>query len=589
MRLDQIYFNENNKDTEYFFIQSFIKNNTIVKQGDPIYKIKSVNISTNQVLIFNLIAPYDCTIIKDNCILNGEELESGMILCDVVICSHSIISNGVCTECNIEIISNNFQKIVLGGSSKTLFISIDEFNRWRESHNARLLKHKKLVLILDLDNTILETFCCNKKPRELDFSQINLKNYSFNTTNIYSKSSSNKNKYLPFNDLLSSSIHSSYLNRNLFIYKTKNGEIYLKPHEILSFSEREDLLEELMSTNQVYKFKINGTEGRYFLKPRPGYKSLISSLHSKYELYVYTMGKRDYAKKALEIMGITKFIREERIVCAEDSEDISYKELKRISQCDERFVIVLDDRCDIWGESLSCLRRVKNFSYWKEIFMTYKMICENGEANKKEILMKKLFDFDNQERNNMKEIENSLLEIHEEFYNNEEDSDVRKIMHKEKSKVLLGKKISFLGIESFKIQSEEAELYGATTGELGEVFDYNSSDYILVIRIDLILRPLIRSDIDIKEIIDDIEKRGNLKFVSYEFIEDQIGICKELDHSKYLIDDITIIEILKKAIEGRNENIKRIKNDREIKKLEDEKFGLDFEKEIEENFLQTNN
>lgn len=76
-----------------------------------------------------------------------------------------------------------------------------------------------------------------------------------------------------------------------------------------------------------------------------------------YELHVYTMGSRDYAREIVKLIDPDRKYFGDRIISREDSGYIeNRKQLKRIFPYDDRTALIIDDRSDVWEYSRNLIQ-----------------------------------------------------------------------------------------------------------------------------------------------------------------------------------------------------------------------------------------
>lgn len=87
----------------------------------------------------------------------------------------------------------------------------------------------------------------------------------------------------------------------------------------------------------------------YYIKFRPGLQSFLERLEKLYELHVYTMGSRSYASEIMRRIDPDGRFFGDRIISREDSGGPdNRKQLRRIFPSDDRTVLIIDDRADVW-------------------------------------------------------------------------------------------------------------------------------------------------------------------------------------------------------------------------------------------------
>ncbi len=102
----------------------------------------------------------------------------------------------------------------------------------------------------------------------------------------------------------------------------------------------------------ICKLKLIDGSFTYFIKFRPGLQTFLDRISQLYELHVYTMGSKSYATEIVKLIDPEKKYFGDRIISREDSGmGENKKQLKRIFPCDDRTVLIIDDRADVWDYS----------------------------------------------------------------------------------------------------------------------------------------------------------------------------------------------------------------------------------------------
>jgi len=115
---------------------------------------------------------------------------------------------------------------------------------------------------------------------------------------------------------------------------------------------------------EVHKMYFQETEDKpYYLKLRPFIKPFLETLSQFYHLAVYTMGGKAYALKVMKLIDPNNKILKGRLVCRDDHPNDNRKILQRMFPCDERMVLVVDDRTDVWTTPLNVLK-VYKYDFW---------------------------------------------------------------------------------------------------------------------------------------------------------------------------------------------------------------------------------
>lgn len=86
----------------------------------------------------------------------------------------------------------------------------------------------------------------------------------------------------------------------------------------------------------------------YYVKPRPGWLDFLSSVATKYEMHVYTMGTRAYAEEVCKAIDPDGKLFCGRVLSRDESGSLTQKSLQRLFPVDTSMVVIIDDRADVW-------------------------------------------------------------------------------------------------------------------------------------------------------------------------------------------------------------------------------------------------
>lgn len=107
-----------------------------------------------QELIGRIIADHSGTLVQHS-LKDGEPF--------ALVCMHPSVSAGLCVCCGKAVlIGASYEKVTIGGCVSTLSVSKDEGANAGKLISNRLLERRKLSLVLDIDNTLLE--CTKQEP-----------------------------------------------------------------------------------------------------------------------------------------------------------------------------------------------------------------------------------------------------------------------------------------------------------------------------------------------------------------------------------------------------------------------------------------
>lgn len=193
--------------------------------------------------------------------------------------------------------------------TRTIHLTNEAFNTQIASNSKRLINQHKLLLVLDLDHTLLHT---TDDPRvgnvmpALDGSDT----FAFTLP-------------LPANQINNQQINPSIIQSR-------------RPQSVQ----------------------------HHFVKLRPHTRHFLSSLSDLFDLTVYTMGSRPYAESVMAYLDPDRSLTKNRVCTRSETTDISFKALERLYACDSSLCGIVDDRVDVWRDKQSNVCRVWEFRYW---------------------------------------------------------------------------------------------------------------------------------------------------------------------------------------------------------------------------------
>lgn len=110
---------------------------------------------------------------------------------------------------------------------------------------------------------------------------------------------------------------------------------------------------------RAFLLKDDGPGNRgcwYYIKLRPGLKDFLENVSKIYELHIYTMGTRAYAKNIADIIDPEHKIFGDRILSRDESGSSTAKNLQRLFPVDTKMVVIIDDRGDVWKWSPNLIK-----------------------------------------------------------------------------------------------------------------------------------------------------------------------------------------------------------------------------------------
>lgn len=110
---------------------------------------------------------------------------------------------------------------------------------------------------------------------------------------------------------------------------------------------------------RAFLLKDDGPGNRgcwYYIKLRPGLTDFLENVSKIYELHIYTMGTRAYAKNIADIIDPEHRIFGDRILSRDESGSSTAKNLQRLFPVDTKMVVIIDDRGDVWKWSPNLIK-----------------------------------------------------------------------------------------------------------------------------------------------------------------------------------------------------------------------------------------
>ncbi|KAH7369758.1 FCP1-like phosphatase-like protein [Rhexocercosporidium sp. MPI-PUGE-AT-0058] len=263
-----------------------------------------------QIAIADWESPVEGTL-KSWKVKEGMVIEKDMRFVDVEeTCPHSIQFQGLCGICGKDMTEINWTstsddteraKINMIHDQTSLKVSQDEASKAEGELQKRLLAHRKLSLVVDLDQTIIHA-CIEPTVGEWQ--------------------------------------------------RDKTSPNYEAVKDVRSFQLNDDGPRGLASGCW------------YYIKMRPGLKEFLAKVSEMYELHVYTMGTRAYAINIAKIVDPDKKLFGDRIISRDENGNVTAKSLARLFPVDTKMVVIIDDRADVWPNNRPNLIKVVPYDFF---------------------------------------------------------------------------------------------------------------------------------------------------------------------------------------------------------------------------------
>lgn len=392
------------------FTYKYVKiNETLIRDEDDLSKTTVKKQKTEMIDTFD--CPISGTVVKCS-IKKNDKFDSfdpyeSLVEVDEG-CLHEIVYAGLCAVCGMTIDDEDqnegkqtksnvnrdkdTSKATLSYSNQQIKVSRSEVNRINRQHMARLKDSKKLILVVDLDQTVIH---CG----------------------------------------IDSSI-SDWV-------KTE------KPKDVHKFCLEEDirpwLQKQSVFIRKQYMNMSPFTKNWYYVKTRPFLKEFFDAIKDKFELHIYTMATRAYAEEIAKIIDPDGSLFQNRILSRDENNSLTTKSLDKVFPVEQDLVLIIDDRGDVWDWSPNLIRVIP-YNYFQGI----------GDINNMNLPKQDLKDIPTNvdekthtERDDqLKILKGQLLDLHSSFYVEYEgtgphDKDIRKILRSKRIDILRGCKFVY--------------------------------------------------------------------------------------------------------------------------------------------------
>uniref|UniRef100_K3WRP9 RNA polymerase II subunit A C-terminal domain phosphatase n=1 Tax=Globisporangium ultimum (strain ATCC 200006 / CBS 805.95 / DAOM BR144) TaxID=431595 RepID=K3WRP9_GLOUD len=138
-------------------------------------------------------------------------------------------------------------------------------------------------------------------------------------------------------------------------------------HTLLHAVRAADVVGEVPKTEDTHFFFIPGMHNQqHVVKLRPGLSTFLRELSVLYDLFIYTHGTRLYAEQIASIIDPKGTFFQHRIVARTDTPEMGHKSLKLLfPSSDDKMILVLDDRIDVWKENEGNVFLIEPYHYFK--------------------------------------------------------------------------------------------------------------------------------------------------------------------------------------------------------------------------------
>jgi len=127
---------------------------------------------------------------------------------------------------------------------------------------------------------------------------------------------------------------------------------------------------------QTHSFLLAGHRMPYFIKIRPGFRQFLLDVAGAFDIHLYTMSMRKYAEEIVKWIEAGDDTLNQRVsnkalyrsliqnLVTRDDVPSSKKLLHRLFPCDDGMALIIDDRIDVWPDSMENVLQIHKYLFW---------------------------------------------------------------------------------------------------------------------------------------------------------------------------------------------------------------------------------
>ncbi|TFY63298.1 hypothetical protein EVG20_g6374, partial [Dentipellis fragilis] len=288
--------------------------------------------------------------ISEQDVISPRRAKDKPVVCVAEPCKHGMQIGGLCALCGQDMTSFDYTgfsdasraSIQMTHSANGPTVSLEEAQRIERETQDHLLKARKLSLIVDLDQTIVHATVDPTVGEWISEGE------AWEGRQAKKASTSKEEKDEEDSDDTISDDEDE-VNPNWEALKDVK-KFRLRP-EALGVQ-----LGRGLSRGKGKEKAIESQGCLYYVKPRPGWQEFLSSIATKYEMHVYTMGTRAYAEEVCAAIDPEGKFFGGRLLSRDESGSMTQKNLKRLFPVDTSMVVIIDDRADVWEWSPNLIK-----------------------------------------------------------------------------------------------------------------------------------------------------------------------------------------------------------------------------------------
>lgn len=275
-------------------------------------------------------------------------------------CLHTVVVEGLCATCGIELKDQQINHVVLGTSSDVNISVTRSYAETLSQHRvSKLLKRKRLILVLDLDNTLLHA-SEQRPPPDMLFPDTleSLSNFQKEEERLKSMpidspflqvaviDGRNMASEMMYRDDITGELHFPHYRKEAEIDPLTSSKIRCLEHNLF-YLQTPVFFHSPISNSPVAR----GLSNSHF-KLRRGVIKFLRELSEQYELIMFTAGTQEHADSALQLIDPERKFFEDRVFARTAVGRDGVKSLSQILPTDHEMMVVIDDTTRVWAEDV---------------------------------------------------------------------------------------------------------------------------------------------------------------------------------------------------------------------------------------------
>ncbi|ESQ43058.1 hypothetical protein EUTSA_v10014191mg [Eutrema salsugineum] len=126
--------------------------------------------------------------------------------------------------------------------------------------------------------------------------------------------------------------------------------------------EEKYIIGEVGSREDLWRFN-GGHSSEFLIKLRPFLQEFLKEANEMFNMYVYTMGSRDYAKTVLKLIDPKRVYFGDRVITREESPYVKTLDLVLADECG---VVIVDDTPQVWPDHKRNLLEITKYKYFRD-------------------------------------------------------------------------------------------------------------------------------------------------------------------------------------------------------------------------------